>query len=556
MHRLAIRILLFSLLAPAGLVAQDTPAQNQTDRERQGSLATERLQRLENELQQQRALIEQQQTQIDQLLRQMRAGNQPGEQPVTTPVATTSRVKASSAPSAEGPQGAQKAQGSEGPAAIRYKGITLTPGGFLEATSIVRTRNENADVIGNFASVPFDGTANSQLSEFRASARGTRFSLLAEGTAGSVKLTGYYEVDFLSQAPTANQIETNSFNPRQRQLWGQAEFNNGMTITAGQMWSLLTTDRKGIATRAEFLPLTIDGAYVVGYDYVRQTSFRLTKSFTPGIWAAVEIANPETSQPNASYVPPNLFGFNNSANAASPNGATLNYLAGSANGFSTNLAPDLLAKAVWEPGWGHYEIKALGRFFRDRINGNTNIVPGDGVGAAAILPVVAKKVDFTIEGLVGNGIGRYGAANGADVTLRPDGWIIPIHAFHVLAGLEFHPRPKLDVYFYGGNEYYRRAAYLNPSNAAEPGGYGSPLVANTNCDVEVTPTGGAACGAQNKDVAEGTAGFWYRFYKGPAGAFQLGAQYGYLHRTAWSGMGGAPEGANNLVMTSVRYYLP
>ena len=178
------------------------------------------------------------------------------------------------------------------------------------------------------------------------------------------------------------------------------------------------------------------------------------------------------------------------------------------------------------------------------------------MGAAAILPVAAKKVDFTIEGLVGNGIGRYGAANGADVTLRPDGWIIPIHAFHVLAGLEFHPRPKLDVYFYGGNEYYRRAAYLNPSNAAEPGGYGSPLVANTNCDVEVTPAGGAACGAQNKDVAEGTAGFWYRFYKGPAGAFQLGAQYGYLHRTAWSGMGGAPEGANNLVMTSVRYYLP
>jgi len=32
------------------------------------------------------------------------------------------------------------------------------------------------------------------------------------------------------------------------------------------------------------------------------------------------------------------------------------------NGFSTSFAPDLLAKVAFEPGWGHFEFKALGRF--------------------------------------------------------------------------------------------------------------------------------------------------------------------------------------------------
>ena len=554
MRRLVTTLVAFVVLLRVGMIAQETSVQSQKDPlvEPQPAVATERLQRLENELKQQRATIEQQQSQIDRLLREMHAIREPGEQSVGTAVPTASGKASSSPTNAQSPT----AKGPESQAAIRYKGITLSPGGFLEATSIVRTRNENADIIGSLGSVPFDGTANSYLTEFRGTARASRFSLLAEGSAGHTKMTGYYEIDFLGQAPSANQVETNSFTPRQRQLWGQAEFDDGLTVTVGQMWSLLTTGRKGIATRAEFIPLTIEGSYVVGYDYVRQTSVRVTKKFKSSFWGAVELANPETNQPNASYVPANLFGFNNSANAASPNGATLNYLSGSTNGFSTNLAPDVLAKAVWEPGWGHYEVKALGRFFRDRINGSTNVVPGGGLGAAATLPLVAKKVEFTIEGLVGNGIGRYGAANGPDVTLRPDGWIIPIHAFHLMAGLESHPRPKLDIYLYGGDEYYRRAAYVSPNDSAQPAGFGSTLVTNTNCTLEVTPAGGAACGAQNKDVAEGTAGFWYRFYKGPAGIFQLGTQYEYLHRSVWSGIGGAPHGSDHVILTSIRLYLP
>jgi hypothetical protein len=535
------------------------------------------LSALENDLRQERALlleqqkqIVEQQEQIDDLRRQLEqqrnapdasgdATAQPSipEQPAGAHLSYAGLAATRAAmPSASLAQTQDALQELEHPAFIHYRGITLTPGGFIEAATLFRTRNENADVTSNFNSMPFGGVANASLSEFRETARGTRVWVLVEGKAADVKLSGYVEVDFLGQAPTGNQVQTNSFVPRQRQLFAQAEFENGITLTAGQDWSLITTDRKGIATRAEFIPTTVDGSYVVGMNYVRQTAYRVTKNFENKIWAAFEVANPETNQPNASYVPANLFGFNNSANAGSPNGSTLNYLTGSTNGFSTNLAPDLIAKVAFEPGWGHYEIKALGRFFRDRINGNTNIAYGGGVGAAAILPLVAKRVDFFLQGLAGSGIGRYGAANGSDITLRPDGWIIPLHALHTMTGFEFHPQPKLDVYLYGGNEFYGRAAYLNPTNPALPAGYGSPLVTNAYCDVEVVPTSGAACGAQNKDIYDATTGFWYRFLKGPFGTLQYGLQYEYLHRSSWSGIGGAPVGIDNVAFSSIRYYLP
>src|ERR1700761_5946674 len=107
----------------------------------------------------------------------------------------------------------------ENPLAIHYKGLTITPGGWLESTFFVGGRNENSDITSNFGAAPFNGVANSNLSMFQASARGSRPIGVATAMAGSTQLTGYWEMDFLGQAPTANYVETNSFNPRMRQLW-------------------------------------------------------------------------------------------------------------------------------------------------------------------------------------------------------------------------------------------------------------------------------------------------------------------------------------------------
>ena len=205
----------------------------------------------------------------------------------------------------------------EQPAAIHFRDITLTPGGFFDATGIYRTHNENADVDSTFAGIPFSGTANASLSEFRGSGRASRFSLLAEGTINNWKTSGYAEIDFEGAAPTANELESNSFNPRARQLWGQLQFNNGISIAGGQTWSLLITYRKGIELRQKMVPMTIDLQYVPGYNWARQWSVRVTKNFHKNMWAALAVENPETSL-SVTNPPSGVFGLNTSTNATSP----------------------------------------------------------------------------------------------------------------------------------------------------------------------------------------------------------------------------------------------
>ena len=269
-----------------------------------GTVTVEQFQQLEKKVLEQQQQIARQQAQINQLLQRLQSNSPAPSQAQSTAGKSSAGNEAQISPSASSAtlQTGSSSKEALNPAAIRYKGLTLSPVGFITADAVFRTRNENADVGDSFGSLPFGGLANSHLSEFRATARASRLGLLAVGMAGNTRLTGYYEMDFLGQAPTANQVETNSFTPRQRQLWVQADFSNGLTFTAGQDWSLLTTDRKGIATRAELIPNVLDASYIVGYNYVRQTAFRITKNFNDKVWAALEVANPETSQPNASYV--------------------------------------------------------------------------------------------------------------------------------------------------------------------------------------------------------------------------------------------------------------
>ena len=99
----------------------------------------------------------------------------------------------------------------EEPTSFHYKGLTLTPGGFLEGAMLVRTRNENADIANTYSAIPLNGSSNAKLSEFRGTARNSEFSLLVQGTAGTTKLKGYVETDFLGAAPTANYVESNSW---------------------------------------------------------------------------------------------------------------------------------------------------------------------------------------------------------------------------------------------------------------------------------------------------------------------------------------------------------
>ena len=194
---------------------------------------------------------------------------------------------------------------AESPVALHYKGITITPGGFLAAESVWRSHALGADINTPFNSIPMPGADVEKLSEFFGSGRQSRVSMLAEGKLNSAKLTGYVEADFLSAGITSNNNQSNSYSMRQRQVWGQASLNNGLSFTGGQMWSLVTETKKGLDNRTEAVTMTIDPQYNVGFSWARQYGFRVVKGY------AVRVPNQQVldgilANPAVDYVQPDL----------------------------------------------------------------------------------------------------------------------------------------------------------------------------------------------------------------------------------------------------------
>ena len=483
----------------------------------------------------------------------------------------------------------------ESPLAIHYKGITITPGGFAAAEFVRRSRALAADINTPFNSLTMPGASQSAISEFFGSGRQSRISALAEGKLSMAKLSGYVETDFLSSGVTSNNNESNSYTLRQRQAWGQAAFDNGWAFTGGQMWSLVTETKHGVDNRTEATPLTIDPQYTVGFSWARQYGIRLSKNFGNAVWFAVSAENAQATVTTHNNGDDFLIGSQGASGGLYNAGASASASGTAANlaNYSFNPSPDIIAKLAFEPGFGHYEVFGVYDRFRDRIfpcgetsataacGGSTVLGPnalgafnasknGGGIGANARWSFAHKHIDFGLHGLGGSGIGRYGTGGLPDSSIHANGTFDLIRNYQGLATLEWHG-PKLDIYLNAGSEYASRAADFDPTSKKYVG-YGAPLFSNAGCYTETAPTVGsgffpgslANCTSDTRALIEGTAGFWYRFYTGPKGRFQFGAQYSYVTRQTWSGVGpsGAgfpgvtPEGLDGMVFTSFRYYLP
>jgi hypothetical protein len=492
----------------------------------------------------------------------------------------------------------------EAPNAIPFMGIGLKPGGFLAGETVNRQRGIGGDVNTQFSAIPFSGTTAGQLSEFNASGRQSRASLLAEGRLSSSILRGYYEGDFLSAGVTSNDNQSNSYTFRQRQAWGQAELKSNWIFTGGQMWSLATEYRSGLLNNREAIPQTIDAQYSVGFTWARQYGFRVVKKIGNTFWAGVSAEEAQTLNIGGHNLPDLV--YQQAGNTAGLYNSTANY--------SFNFAPDLIAKIVYEPKIGHFEVFSIGRFFRARdfpnglplaettsyqydttapttVGAFTTKTAGGGLGANARVSTFWNRLDIGLHGLAGNGLGRYSSATLPDLTAHPDGTLELLAGGSALGSLEWHAARRLDVYAYYGGEYVKRAFYPTsfvanqaPVQAGDPpqgqpivGGYGAPTNIEWGCSIEVLPSSGVpgvpgatnGCVADNRNIQEVTGGYWFRFYKGPRGTLQQGLQFSYLIRHTWQGVGlaanpvtgtpalpGSPTANDNMVFTSFRYYLP
>jgi hypothetical protein len=279
--------------------------------------------------------------------------------------AEAKEAKAEVPPAFGGAYGADKPFPAKAPSIVDR--VKLTWGGFLAAETVYRQHNSVADMATNFNSIPYPFSPQFGENEFHGSGRHSRLSLLAEGVLDPVqKLSGYYEMDFLGVGVTSNYNQSNSWAPRIRQAYFTYDNTEwGFHFLGGQAWSLLTQNQVGITPRKENIPLTIDSAYVVGFDFTRNWQLRVVKDF--GSWASfgLSVENPAElvyagngAVANGGNVGGWLVNFQNAGNSALGS-------SGYVNNFAADVAPDIIGKAAFDPGWGHYEVFGIARFFND-----------------------------------------------------------------------------------------------------------------------------------------------------------------------------------------------
>ncbi len=417
------------------------------------------------------------------------------------------------------------------PSTLRYKGITLAPGGYLAGETVYRSKATGGDIPTAFSAIPYEGADAYSLSEFFGSARQSRVTMMAEGKTNWGTLRGYYEADWLGTGITSNNNQSNSYVLRQRVLWAQAETNNHWAFTGGQLWSLATEDKKGISNLSGDImtPQTIDPNYVTGFVWTRQYGFRVTKTFDK-IAFGFAAENPQLlysaalagSTPYAILGSAGANGGNYNAaisglsglttyvqsytgvNTVDSAGATVygyvrnyNTIAANSNiaNLSFNQAPDLIFKAAFDPGWGHYEILGIAGFAHETVypgvtqnsvkyggivdvQGFNGAAPGTavvaksstagyysdsivlgGFGASLRVPIIKDKLTVGAKGLYGPGMGRYGDTTLSDVTNDATGALKPIHNGSALFTVEANPTPRLLIYLNYGADYAARADY-------------------------------------------------------------------------------------------------
>jgi hypothetical protein len=481
------------------------------------------------------------QRQIQQLQQQQAAQAAQAAKPATQPPAPATAA-AAPAPASSAP-------------ILKAGPVTLTFGGYAAFEGVYRDKNQTADIGSNYnASIPFNYQTNDHIDETRFSARQSRFSLLAQGPKyGSLSGEAYLESDFLSAGVSSNSAESNSYTLRVRNFYGVLrDSDTDWYLLAGQSWSLATLyGNAQLAPRGERVPQTIDAQYVTGFNWTRNAQLRWVKLFGKTASFGLSVESPQASIYTgcSGVATPAPAGCGSvSALITNTGGSLLN---GTTN-YSIDFAPDIIAKFAFDPGFGHYEVYGLARGFRDRspntASGTNNTTWGGSIGAGMILPI-GKLLEFQLSGLAGSGNGRYGSSQLPDAVVKNDGSVVALKEWQAMGGFLLKPNPLWTFYLYAGEEKASRAAY---NVAANGYGYGNYVYNNSGCNLL---TGSAAtCIANTQSVEMVTAGTWWKVYQGDIGNFQVGLEYSWLERKAFSGIGGDPSANIGMGFVSFRWY--
>jgi hypothetical protein len=433
------------------------------------------------------------------------------------------------------------------PAFIRLGSTCLVPIGFLDATTLWRDKNAGSSIGTNFGSVPYNNTVNGKLSEFRFSPQNSRIGFRFDGDWKGVHFIGYNEFDFLgTSGSTALTVTNGAFVPRLRLYWvdvrkGKIEF------LAGQSWSMLTPNRRGISPLPGdlFYSQVMDVNYMAGLTWTRQPGMRVLFHPSEKVTFGFSVENPDQyiggSGGGSSIVLPAAFtGLASTQLDNAPN------ISGTSTVLAVpTLAPDLIAKIAFDPtSRFHAEVTGIERTFKT-INPN-NLAVGQyfrTVGGGVQLGLnaeVFKNFRLISTNYWSDGGGRYLFGQAPDLIVRANGSLSPIHAGGTVDGFEARVKNTLLFAYYGGIYIGRDVAI--DANGTTLVGYGYTGSANS----------------QNKAIQEATFGFNQTMWANPRyGAINLIGQYEYLTRDPWSVAIGAPKATHdNTIYFDVRYTLP
>lgn len=500
-----------------------------------------------------RKQIAEQQKQIDamqkMLAEQQRIldsqSEQPGEvavlpRPVRAPlgeVASTSpMIPAGPAPMAQPPAG-EKEKAS--PLQLSIGNTTIMPVGFMDMTSVWRDKDAGSSIGANFGSIPYNNAPSAHLSEFRFSPQNSRIGFRVDGDWKGAHFIGYNEMDFLGTSGANNLgVSNGAFVPRLRLFWIDVR-KDKWEVLAGQSWSMMTPNRKGISALPAdiFYSQVIDVNYMAGLPWARTAGARLLYHPNSKATFGLSFENPDQY----------IGGSGGGPSIVLP--AALTSLAGgqfdnASNVFVTpNMHPDIVAKLAFDPNSRvHVEVAGVERTFKDwnPVTGVHSTKAGGAGSINASLEVV-KNFRLITTNYWGDGGGRFLFGNAPDVVIRADGSISPVHSGGTVDGFEAQVSKKLLLYAYYGGIYIGRnvAVDANGSSLVGYGFKGSPS-------------------SQNRAIQEGTFGFNQTIWKDPNyGAINFMGQYQFLTRNPWFVAAGAPKSAHdNTIYFNLRYTLP
>jgi hypothetical protein len=468
----------------------------------------------------------------------------PAAPPTFTPERTTT-----SSPSAQAPA----PDDASSPLQFKLGDAYFTPVGFMDMTSVTRSTNPGSGIGTNFGSIPYSNAQGGALSETFLSPQNSRIGMRVDTGFGNYKVQGYWESDFLGQIGSPPNgglaVSSNPFVFRLRLYWVDVQ-KGPFEFLAGQSWSLLTPNRRGISPLPSDVLYTqdMDVNYQLGLVWARNPGFRF--GFHPNDKVAFGLAF-EDSQP---YVG----GANGGSAAVLPAAISTTATTGTAQGSvlggqinngssvinAASLMPDIIAKLAFDPT-KKFHAEIAGVMIANRIAYPvagplfpTNTTVGGG-GSVNLGFDLAPGFRLLTNNYWSDGGGRYIFGQAPDFIIRANGTASLVHSGSTMSGFEWTHNKSLFFGYYGG-VYIARNMALD-ANGTTKIGYG-----------------GISSDGQNRAIQEITFGENYTIAKSPKwGALNLIFQYSYLQRNPWLVTGTAPTNASlSMGFFDLRYTLP